>query len=198
MSCGQVQYRAFRPNDVDGAHHCPPPRSRVLLQTDSAEPTVDVQEWVSRRSIIKYVANVAFGVHSTAPKSREDTILALIRALSHIRRDVAGGSVHIQIPDPQLGQVPQETNFKTIAPDSIHPVLIELLATARFFVESPDIYTPTDHIHRSRSAPFSILSVSLPIARIDTGYANEFVSHASRTCVFSRAFSRAKRRSCRL
>jgi hypothetical protein len=118
------------------------PEARVALRVDNflAQRVICFRgEWVSRRSIIKYVANVASGVHSTAPKSREDTILALIRALSHIRRDVAGGSVHIQIPDPQLGQVPQETDFKTIAPDSIDPVLIELLATARFFVESPDI-----------------------------------------------------------
>jgi hypothetical protein len=35
--------------------------------------------WISRRSVIKYVANIASGVHSGAPKDETDTIISTIR-----------------------------------------------------------------------------------------------------------------------
>lgn len=94
-------------------------------------------EWISRRAIIKYVANVASGIHSGTPTDREDTILAHLRRSSHIRLDDRG--IHVHLPDVVNDRSRQEISFRPLAPNSIDPVLIELLSAAHFLSVSPDI-----------------------------------------------------------
>lgn len=94
-------------------------------------------DWISRRAVIKYVANVASGIHSDTPRDREDTILAHLRRSSYIRLGDEG--IHVELPDVVNDRSQQEMPFKPLAPDSIDPVLIELLAAAHFLSVSPDV-----------------------------------------------------------
>jgi hypothetical protein len=88
-------------------------------------------EWVTRNDVVKYVANVASGVHSGTPKEASERILARIRgAVSYRRKD---GGIHLEL-FPKGVDVDDETFQHT--PDAFDPVLVELLAAATFFVES--------------------------------------------------------------
>jgi len=94
-------------------------------------------EWISRRGVIKYVANFASAAHSGSPREREDTILAHLRRSSHISLGEAGINLHL--PDVVNDRSRVEEPFKPLAADSIDPVLLELLAAARFLSLSPDV-----------------------------------------------------------
>jgi hypothetical protein len=94
-------------------------------------------EWISRKAVIKYVANFASGAHSTEAKEREEKILAHLRRSSHL--SLRDGGIHVQLPDVVSDRSQEEIPFKPLASDSIDPVLIELLAAAHFLAESPDV-----------------------------------------------------------
>lgn len=101
-------------------------------------------EWATRRDVIKYMANIASGVHSG--HARED----IDRLLNRIRRAARYSSVLVP---PELGAAPGERaagyNFNLDAVDSdlpfeysaanIDPVLVEILAAAHCLSVSPDI-----------------------------------------------------------
>ncbi len=89
-------------------------------------------KWASREQIIKYVANVASGVHTTAPKNEHEILLAKIRSANRIV--FKDGGVHVELLGYGLHW--DETRFD-YKPGSIDPVLIELLAAAKFLCESP-------------------------------------------------------------
>ena len=91
-------------------------------------------EWVSRGAVIKYVANVASGVHTTAAKTEEEILLAKIRSGNYL--SIEKGGVHVELMKHGLDS--DETEFKH-TPDSVDPVLIELLAAGHFLSISPDI-----------------------------------------------------------
>ena len=92
------------------------------------------------------MANVASGVHSSTPAEREDRILAHLRRSSRIRLDSGGTGIHVELPDVVNVVSQQELPFKPLAPQSIDPVLIELLAAARFLAESPEIMKLEDMV----------------------------------------------------
>lgn len=94
-------------------------------------------EWISRRAVIKYVANFASGAHSSSAREREETILAHLRRSSHISLGESG--IHIHLPDVVNDQSREEVPFKRLAANSIDPVLIELLAAAHLLSLSPDV-----------------------------------------------------------
>ena len=84
-------------------------------------------EWATREQVIKYVANVASGVHTTAPKDDYELLLAKVRSANRIY--YKDGGIHVALLDQGLNS--DEINFE-YRQDSIDPVLIELLATAKF------------------------------------------------------------------
>lgn len=91
-------------------------------------------QWANREQVIKYVANVASGVHTTAPRSKDQILLAQIRSANRISyRD---GGVHVALLDHGLDS--DETKFRC-TPDSIDPVLIELLSAGHFLSISPEV-----------------------------------------------------------
>ncbi len=98
-------------------------RQRVIFYRD---------QWATREDVIKYVANVASGVHTTEAKDEKEILIAQIRSSNRIF--FKDGGVHVELLDK--GPYSVETNFEYKA-DSIDPVLIEILATARFLTESP-------------------------------------------------------------
>lgn len=92
-------------------------------------------EWVSRKAVIKYVANAASGVHSLRHPDqldRDDRVLAQIRSSSSFSKTETG--IHLELFAHGIDV--DKTDFRH-APDSLDPVMVELLATATFFVESP-------------------------------------------------------------
>lgn len=116
-------------------------------------------DWVSRRSVIKYIAHIASGVHSGEPREPDEAILAHLRRSTHIRiKD--DKSLHLALLDDGLES--QETAFKALAPDSIDPVLIELLATAKFVAESPDVIRLEELVRAELRLPSGNYGDSLP------------------------------------
>lgn len=89
--------------------------------------------WVNRRSIIKYIANTASGVHSSAINNETDELIAKIR--NAYRLSIKNGDISIDISVPTE---PLSSDFK-FSYDSIDIILFELLCTAHFFVNSPDV-----------------------------------------------------------
>ncbi|ODR99652.1 hypothetical protein AUC69_08505 [Methyloceanibacter superfactus] len=89
--------------------------------------------WVSRKEVIEYVANVASGVHSGSLKKTEHVTLAHIRSSSrlYLKPDK---TLHLELFAHGIDV--DETTFRH-APDSIDPVLMELLAAAKFLTASP-------------------------------------------------------------
>lgn len=92
-------------------------------------------EWVSRQAVIKYVANVASGVHSGNAKTGDDKLLGYIRNSARLRIK-EDGSLHLDLFPKGV-----DVNDNTFQhdPNAIDPVLIELLAAATFLVKSPFI-----------------------------------------------------------
>jgi hypothetical protein len=102
------------------------------------------ESWATRGQIIKYVANVASGVHTGTP--RESFELLLNRA----RRAVSYSMQQISVPD---GSTAEALNLAAdmdvihsnadlpfrYDPGHVDPTLVELLAVAQLLLNSPDI-----------------------------------------------------------
>lgn len=113
------------------------PGSRVELTVGSALKQSVIclgGKWITRGEVIKYIANVAGGVHSS--HSKNDTE----RRLMDIRY---AGSVTFsdQMPIIQFGRATASVAEKPIDidPSSIDFVLLELFSTAYFMTSSPDV-----------------------------------------------------------
>jgi hypothetical protein len=92
-------------------------------------------EWISRRDVVKYVANVAHGVHSGSAKTPVEQALADFR--HHIMIGLRGGeNVGIAILPPN--QQFDEAKLRFSA-SGIDGTLIELFAAARYLVESASV-----------------------------------------------------------
>lgn len=98
-------------------------------------------KWVSRGDAIEFMANVASGVHSGSPESATRRKQETYTLLDRIRYCVtftgaSGGVATMSVNwDVILGDArPIEYD-----PTAIDPVLVELLAAARFITNSPDV-----------------------------------------------------------
>ena len=115
------------------------PERRVAMRVDAfmAQPVLCMNgQWLTRRDAIKYVANVAGGVHSGAAISDEEVILSHIRRCG--RYEVVDGNFRLNFDAARLTSSPvgPPPTFN-YAPTSIDVVLFEVLAAAHFLVESP-------------------------------------------------------------
>jgi hypothetical protein len=104
-------------------------------------------KWATRRDVIKYMANIASGVHSGAPKEDVHLLLNRIRhaakySIVAVPKNVSGKegeigmSVAFNVNVLGVEELPFAYNAK-----NIDPVLIELLAAAHFLTSSPDMIT---------------------------------------------------------
>ena len=99
-------------------------------------------KWISRRSVIRYVANVASGVHSQAPKDDTDKIISNIRnCVTYSQND---GKLHTLV---NLEAIKTPSNDFSYSAYAINPVLFELICAAHYFVTSPDVVRLEKHIH---------------------------------------------------
>jgi hypothetical protein len=90
--------------------------------------------WVSRRVLIKYLANIASGVHTDDPTTAEEI------AIARLRRNFAvayrDGQFHLDLPDQPHDL--KKMDFKPRS-DALDPAFIQLLETADCVVNSPDV-----------------------------------------------------------
>jgi len=92
-------------------------------------------QWVSRNGVIKYVANIGSGVHSGTVRENEERTLAAVRNFAHYSLRESGP--HIDLDMSTVSNVSNPTFNYT--PDTIDPVLVELLASIHFLVTSDDV-----------------------------------------------------------
>lgn len=91
-------------------------------------------QWINRRELVKYIANVAHGVHSGRTKNEIERLIRRIRHAAWMKIDQdmptlsANLDVFSQVSLPPL-----------VDPKGVDCVLLELFATAYHFVNSPDV-----------------------------------------------------------
>ncbi len=90
-------------------------------------------QWISRGEIIKYIANIAGGVHSEEHKSHLHAVLRRIRNFSSIK--IINGRAR------WIGDIAARDSRIDIERDGIDFVLIQLMAAARYLTISPDVTT---------------------------------------------------------
>ena len=91
-------------------------------------------DWISRREVVKFIANVAEGVHSGENKDDRDRLIA--RARHAIKFSVENGT-------PTFVANTRVAALASLPPllskTALDPVLIELWAAAEMLVQSPDV-----------------------------------------------------------
>jgi hypothetical protein len=101
-------------------------------------------KWVTRRNVIKYMANIASGVHSGRPGKPVHHLLNRIRHVMKYKTVLL--PAELGLPGAKAASL--ELNMRALSdaelpfsydPKNIDPVLIELLAAAHYLAASPDI-----------------------------------------------------------
>lgn len=113
------------------------PERTVELNIDSflSQRVVCIEgRWITRKSVIKFAANVASGVHSGSPTDDDEQAIArLRRSVSYSLKGQAAG---ISFDPGALTVSDAEFSY---SPDNLDPVLVELLAAALFLTTSPGV-----------------------------------------------------------
>jgi hypothetical protein len=92
--------------------------------------------WCNRRHVIKYIANVAHGVHSGAPSDEFEKIVANVRRAATFRAP-PGAFVSLN-----MSVLQQEDNTEIpfrYSPDALDPALVEIASTLHFLTNSPKL-----------------------------------------------------------
>lgn len=121
------------------------PDRTVELRVDNfiAQPVLCLHgEWFTRANVIEYVANVASGAHSgspaTAPARKREMFSKIARIRQAVTIWIEDGTCKISANLDVVGN--KVIPFK-YAPDAIDVTGLEIMAAARFLVESPDTKT---------------------------------------------------------
>jgi hypothetical protein len=91
-------------------------------------------QWVSRIAVVKYVANKCSAVHSQSPATEVDKTLSRLRSAATI--SLTEGVAQIAF---NLRAIENEGAEFEYSKERIDAVLVELLATMHFLVNSPDV-----------------------------------------------------------
>jgi hypothetical protein len=91
--------------------------------------------WITRSAIIKYVANVAQGVHSGTARDADELIISDARKRMAIGFDKDGMLTILMAVEPQEVK---EKPFELSA-SAIDLALLEIFSTVRFLIESPQV-----------------------------------------------------------
>jgi hypothetical protein len=111
--------------------------------------------WVTRKDVIKYVANNSAGVHSTStkvgskPKDYEIVLSVLRKALKFTKEGDTG--VKLTVDWAAFGGNASTTFDWT--PNSIDCILVELLSAAHFLAHSPGVHSLELAIHKEFNFP---------------------------------------------
>lgn len=123
------------------------PESTISLPLDNflAQKLICSREgWATRAQIIKYVANVASGVHTGTPREAYEQLL------NRARRAVSYSVQQISLPDGSKAESLNVAAHMDVIhsdadlpfrydPGHVDPTLVELLAAAQLLLISPDI-----------------------------------------------------------
>jgi hypothetical protein len=105
-------------------------------------------QWVSRADIIKYVANVADGVHSGSPKEPVHHVIGRARKRTLIRLRDGVTQIMFNQADGENNELP------AYDPTTVDIALLELLSGASFYLaNSPDIIRLEAEIAKEIGAP---------------------------------------------
>jgi hypothetical protein len=132
-----------------------PPFDRRVLTTVSLDGFMSQrvlalnEEWVTRRQVVKYVANNASGVHSGSTQSAEDILLSRIRSYLKFAAHDGGAKIGVNYDAYRISQAPPFV----WTPEAVDLVLVELLAAAHFLSSSPDIHSLESAIHKEFGLP---------------------------------------------
>jgi hypothetical protein len=114
--------------------------------------------WITRRDAIKYIANIASGVHSGRPKDEKEKTIARIRKSASF--SAIPGAPNVQFNVDSL--FPAEPPFQYL-PNAVDPVLLEMLAAAHYLELSPDIRRLEELV----KTELGVLAQSASVARIE-------------------------------
>jgi hypothetical protein len=123
--------QAARPRELEDFD----PDRTALVKLDGflSQPVLCNQgTWFNRREVIKYVANIASGVHSDRASEPQEVALASIRRSVTYRVQDETVAVQFQAVEAVEG------DFR-YSRDAIDPVLVEILAAAQFISDSEDV-----------------------------------------------------------
>jgi hypothetical protein len=113
------------------------PEEMTLLSVDDflGQKTMCLKgRWATRRLLLKYIANIGGGVHSGKPTDDEEQFIADLTISGHMQVD--GDVPAFAINEKLFGTGQGE--YKTDK-HSVNFVLVQLFATAKYIVTSPDI-----------------------------------------------------------
>lgn len=115
------------------------------------------EEWISRRAVIKYMANIAGGVHSGQPQEHIEELLKIIRHCT--RYIIKNDNVHVEF---NMNTTINKIVNENYADPRIDPVLVEIMSACHYLILSPSIQKLEDFIRYEFGLPpvathFSIL-----------------------------------------
>ncbi len=100
-------------------------------------------KWVSRRALIKYIANTASGVHSNAAESDEEKLIERMRlaAVFGSKDVVVDGGATVKAAGLMFDMAALRSLTQPIVqrPGTVDAVLVEMLCTAHFLLESQSV-----------------------------------------------------------
>jgi len=96
-------------------------------------------EWTSRSDVIKFAANIGSGVHSGTAKEPAHKLLTRIRHSAIFGTTPAPDGSKAMSMVFNIDAIEGNPTPFDYKPDSIDPVLVELLCAAHFLVSSPDV-----------------------------------------------------------
>jgi hypothetical protein len=126
------------------------PDGTVSLRIDRflAQKVICFQgRWISRADVIKYIANVAHGVHSGSPKEESHEVLRKIRHVFTIKLAHDGPEVSFDQSAIRYGDKPINVDR-----DALDFVLIQLISAAHYLTVSPDV-TALENIIQKEDLP---------------------------------------------
>jgi hypothetical protein len=94
------------------------------------------KQWIRRGDVIRYIANVARGVHAGSPKQPSDKLLHRIRQIGSFQWS-GGKAMSLRLNHSVI--VDDKVQTINVSRDGIDFVLLQLVATARLLTMSPDV-----------------------------------------------------------
>jgi hypothetical protein len=113
------------------------PEQMISLKLDGSlsQPVLYFDnQWVNRKQVIKYVANIAGGIHSGNPKEPSDAVIHRIRQICAFFRTDGKTALRVHLNTIRTGKRPID-----VRRDGIDFALLQMLAAARYLTMSPDV-----------------------------------------------------------
>ena len=159
VAAGMIQ-KGRRSLDLDDYH--PDKEAQFTLRTFSNQKVIYSKGcWINRQEVIKFVTNVDFGVHAGQPMADWERVLADfkvefcidMRKVSDENRTPGMQKDVTEVPEISwnVGQHTDSAEALLYRPSRVNGILIELLATMGFLVNSPDVKSLVQFIHEEVS-----------------------------------------------